>query len=136
MLIQFQPRYVQGRQPAAQAAQSHIQPGPECLQGWGTHNPPGQCLKRSPPVTPILKAFYANRLSTAKTNLIHKDLKSLNVQIHSITAEHNQLQRPPQMTAGRRGTLPSAAHDQGLGFLLFQQCGCCPQHPYSKPSNT
>lgn len=34
------------------------------------------------------------------------------------------------------GTLPSAAHDQGLGFLLFQQCGCCPQHPYSKPSNT
>jgi len=26
--------YVQGRQPAAQAAQSHIQPGLECLQGW------------------------------------------------------------------------------------------------------
>ena len=29
------PCYVQGRQPAAQAAQSHIQPGLECLQGWG-----------------------------------------------------------------------------------------------------
>jgi len=28
------PCYVQGRQPAAQAAQSHIQPGLECLQGW------------------------------------------------------------------------------------------------------
>jgi len=27
------PCYVQGRQPAAQAAQSHIQPGLECLQG-------------------------------------------------------------------------------------------------------
>jgi len=29
------PCYVQGRQPADQAAQSHIQPGLECLQGWG-----------------------------------------------------------------------------------------------------
>jgi len=29
------PCYVQGRQPAGQAAQSHIQPGLECLQGWG-----------------------------------------------------------------------------------------------------
>jgi len=29
------PCYVQGLQPAAQAAQSHIQPGLECLQGWG-----------------------------------------------------------------------------------------------------
>jgi len=28
------PCYVQGHQPADQAAQSHIQPGPECLQGW------------------------------------------------------------------------------------------------------
>jgi len=32
------PCYVQGRQPAAQAAQSLIQPGLECLQGWGIHN--------------------------------------------------------------------------------------------------
>ena len=30
------PCYVQGRQPAAQAAQSHIQPGLECLQGWAS----------------------------------------------------------------------------------------------------
>jgi len=29
------PCYVQGHQPADQAAQSHIQPGLECLQGWG-----------------------------------------------------------------------------------------------------
>jgi len=37
-IIQFQtPCYVQGRQPADQAAQSHIQPGLECLQGWGIH---------------------------------------------------------------------------------------------------
>jgi len=39
MLIQFQPLcYVQGCQPAAQAAQGHIQPGLECLQGWGIHS--------------------------------------------------------------------------------------------------
>jgi len=43
MTISFQPPcYVQGRQPADQAAQSHIQPGLECLQGWGIHNLLGQ----------------------------------------------------------------------------------------------
>ena len=36
MIIEFQPPcYVQGHQPPNQAAQSHIQPGLECLQGWG-----------------------------------------------------------------------------------------------------
>jgi len=48
VLISFQPHcYVQGRQPAAQAAQSHIQPGLECLQGWGIHSllgQPVQCI--------------------------------------------------------------------------------------------
>ena len=34
--------YVQGRQPADQAAQSHVQPGLECLQGWGIHSLLGQ----------------------------------------------------------------------------------------------
>ena len=39
MIIEFQPPcYVQGRQPADQAAQSHIQRGLECLQGWDIHN--------------------------------------------------------------------------------------------------
>ena len=36
------PCHVQGRQPAHQAAQSHIQPGLECLQGWGIHSLLGQ----------------------------------------------------------------------------------------------
>jgi len=36
------PHYVQGRQPPDQAAQSHIQPGLECLQGWGIHSLLGQ----------------------------------------------------------------------------------------------
>ena len=43
------PCYVQGRQPADQAAQSHIQPGLECLQGWGIHNLLGQ----PEPVLPV-----------------------------------------------------------------------------------
>ena len=33
------PCYVQGDQPADQAAQSHIQPGFECPQGWGMLSP-------------------------------------------------------------------------------------------------
>ena len=36
------PCYVQGHQPPDQAAQSHIQPGLECLQGWGIHSLLGQ----------------------------------------------------------------------------------------------
>jgi len=36
------PCYVQGCQPLDQAVQSHIQPGLECLQGWGIHNLLGQ----------------------------------------------------------------------------------------------
>ena len=36
------PCYVQGCQSPAQAAQSHIQPGLECLQGWGIHSLLGQ----------------------------------------------------------------------------------------------
>ena len=43
MISEFQPPcYVQGRQPPDQAAQNHIQPGLECLQGWGIHNLLGQ----------------------------------------------------------------------------------------------
>ena len=43
MIIKFQPPcYVQGRQPLDQAAQSHNQPGLECLQQWDIHNFLGQ----------------------------------------------------------------------------------------------
>ena len=41
------PCYVQGRHSPDQAAQSHIQPGLECLQGWGIHSllgQPVQCI--------------------------------------------------------------------------------------------
>ena len=36
------PCYVQSHQPPDQAAQSHIQPDLECLQGWGIHSLLGQ----------------------------------------------------------------------------------------------
>jgi len=35
---------VQGHQPLDQASQTHIQPGPECIQGWGIHNLLGQLV--------------------------------------------------------------------------------------------
>jgi len=42
-VIEFQPPcYVQGYHPPDQAAQSHIQPSLECLQGWGIHSLFGQ----------------------------------------------------------------------------------------------
>ena len=44
------PCYVQGHQPAAQAAQSHIQPGLKCLQGWGIHSLLGLCSVRHHPL--------------------------------------------------------------------------------------
>ena len=44
MIIEFQPPcYMQGHQPPEQAAQSHIQPGLKCIQGWGIHSLLGQC---------------------------------------------------------------------------------------------
>jgi len=60
----------QGHQTPDQAAQSHIQPGLECLQGWGIHNLPGQpvpvrhhplCEKLPPKLpTPTLN-FYESK---------------------------------------------------------------------------
>ena len=58
MIIEFQsPCYVQGRQPPDQAAQSHIQSGPECLQGWGTHSLLGQPVQCVTTLCVILEVF-------------------------------------------------------------------------------
>ena len=57
------PCYVQGRQPAAQAAQSHIQPGLECLQGWGIHSLLGQ------PVQCVTTLWEKNFLLISNLNL-------------------------------------------------------------------
>jgi len=54
--MEFQPPcYVQGRQPPDQAAQSHIQPGLECLQGWGIHMPSSNRNSRCMCLTGLLK---------------------------------------------------------------------------------
>jgi len=43
VIIKFQPPYyVQDHRPPDRAAQSYLQPGLECLQGWGIHNLLGQ----------------------------------------------------------------------------------------------
>jgi len=60
------PCYVQGCQPADQAAQSHIQPGVECLQGWGIHNLLGQ------PVPVSMRCLCFNSISF--TNEAIKDM--------------------------------------------------------------
>jgi len=63
------PCYVQGRQPADQAAQSHIQPGLECLQGWGIHSLLGQ------PVQCITTLWVKNFLLISNLNLPCLSLK-------------------------------------------------------------
>ena len=57
------PCYVQGHQPADQAAQSHIQPGLECLQGWGIHSLLGQ------PVQCVTTLWVKNFLLISNLNL-------------------------------------------------------------------
>ena len=61
--------YVQGRQPADQAAQSHIQPGLECLQGWGIHSLLGQ------PVRCVTTLWVKNFLLISNLNLPCPSLK-------------------------------------------------------------
>jgi len=60
------PCYVQGRQPPGQAAQSHIQPGLECLQGWGIHSLLGQ------PVQCVTTLWGKNFLLISNLNLTSK----------------------------------------------------------------
>jgi len=47
--------FVLSRQQPAQAAQSHIQPGLECLQGWGIHSLLGQPVRC---VTTLADIFF------------------------------------------------------------------------------
>ena len=62
------PCYMQSQQPPDQAAQSHIQPGLECLQGWGIH-----ILFRQP--VPVRHHPLVNFLLTSKLNLPCLSLK-------------------------------------------------------------
>ena len=84
------PCYVQGRQPPDQAAQSHIQPGLECLQGWGIHNLLGQSV----PV--ILRDFSNLNESTVLcclSLLFHLE--------HALIPELPEVQPPPHAGAAQ-----------------------------------
>jgi len=63
MTIKFQPGYVQSHQPPDQAAQSHIQPRLECLQGWVIHSLLGQ------PVQCVTTLWVKNFLLISNLNL-------------------------------------------------------------------
>ena len=81
------PCYVQGHQPPDQTAQSHIQPGLECLQGWGIHSLLGQ------PVQCVTTPWVKNFLLTSNLNLPCLSLKpfplalSLSIQFFSTNSE-------------------------------------------------
>ena len=55
------PCYVQGCQPLHQAAQSHIQPGLERLQGWGIHNLLGQPVPVTAPQSKVTSNWFLKR---------------------------------------------------------------------------
>ena len=89
MIIEFQPpRYVQGRQPADQAAQSHIQPGLECLQGWGIHSLLGQ------PVQCVTTLWVKNFFLISNLNLPCPSLKLFPLVLSLSTLVNN----PPVYT--------------------------------------
>ena len=72
------PCCVQGRQSAAQAAQSHIQPGLDCLQGWGIHSLLGQRM------LPSTWEHRKAQNSVCKSKTIHWTLSSGRLSISRI----------------------------------------------------
>jgi len=58
---------VQGQQPPDQAAQSHIQPGLECLQGWGIHSL--QSSLKSMEICPEASVEFRSGLNSARAFL-------------------------------------------------------------------
>jgi len=79
------PCHVQGCQPADQAAQSHIQPGLECLQGWGIHSLLGQ------PVQCVTTLWGKNFLLISNLNLPCLSLKPfpLVLSLSTLTNSHS-----------------------------------------------
>ena len=70
MIIEFQPPcYVQGHQQPAQAAQSHIQPGLECLQGR-SNSVPVVHIAYSPGWAPSFPLRIPTRTATAFRGLL------------------------------------------------------------------
>ena len=128
MIMKFQPLcYVQGHQPADQAAQSHIQPGLECFQEWGIHNLLGQpvqclitlCVSICPVWSILLKRFISDMPFSISLGML------LALQQHcfafgEVTWEWSWT-LPPLWTELR----------QFLGFLEHSACNCA--HFLSRP---
>jgi len=72
-------RYVQGCQPLDQAAQSHIQPGLECFQGWDIHSLLGQ------PVQCITTLWVKNFLLISNLNLLYLSLRPFSLVLSPST---------------------------------------------------
>ena len=79
------PCYVQGHQPADQAAQSHIQPGLECLHGWGIHSLLGQ------PVQCVTTLWVKNFLLISNLNLPCLSLKPFPLELSHLCCLHPEL---------------------------------------------
>ena len=104
---------MKGHQPADQAAQSHIQPGLECLQGWGIHSllgQPVQCV-----TTLWVKNFLLLPLTWGSTELGHLPLfvhkvRVLQEQMHPCSAIclFSSGKRAGEKPAAPAGALPSA----------------------------
>ena len=132
MLIQFQPPcYVQGRQPADQTAQSHIQPGLECLQGWGIHNLLGQPVlvryhplyeKLLPNIQPKPPLFQFKTIPSCPV-AIHppKQLHPfLFVRSLQILEGHNEVSPEPSLLQAEQAQFPQAFF---IGEVLQTQLG-------------
>ena len=83
------PCYMQGRQPADQAAQRHIQPGLQCLQGWGIHSLLGQ------PVQCVTILWVKNFLLISNLNLPCLSLKPFPFVLSLSTLVNSHSPPPP-----------------------------------------
>ena len=107
------PCYVQGRQSVDQAAQSHIQPGLECLQGWGIHSLLGQ------PVQCVTTLWVKNFFLISNLNLPCLCLKPfplvlslsaigplLFIRSLQVLEGHNEISPKPSLLQAKQSRFP------------------------------
>ena len=132
MTVEFQPLcYVQGHQPADQAAQSHIQPGLQCLQGWGIHSLLGQ------PVQCVITLWVENFLLISNLNLPsqYKTIPSCPITVHprkqpfpflfilslQVLEGHNEVSPQPSLLQAKQAQCPQP-------FLIGEVLQCSSGH--------
>ena len=126
------PCYVQGHQPPDQAAQSHIQPGLECLQRWSIHSllgQPVQCVttlwvtnkndyavNQNPEFTRISYSVQPRHLPTAF-------LCQLNYLTVCNPALHTGFRKPLSLQLDSCCVMSRPGQNTGSNLVL-----CCPPH--------